>query len=71
MTVATSVLCVFVLFAFLLLEYTTFFWFRRRYSPLAGFLAANIVAIVFGAGLLVPLELLGVLDLVHNAGVLR
>lgn len=71
MIVATSVLCVFVLFAFLLLEYTTFFWFKRHYSALAGFLAANIVALIFSAGLLVPLQLLGVLDLVQTAGVFR
>jgi len=71
MIVATSVLAVFVLFAFLVLEYTTFFWFKRRYSALAGFLAANVVAIVFGAGLLVPLQLLGVFDLVRSSGVLR
>lgn len=65
MTVSMTVISVFVLFAFFLLEYATFFWFKRRWGALAAFGAANVVAFVFGGAILVPLEVLGVLDLIE------
>jgi len=61
--VAASVIGIFILFAFFLLEYATFFWFKRRHGTLAGVVAANVVALVFGGAIYLPLAAIGVLDL--------
>ena len=66
---STGVISVFVLFAFFLLEYTTFFWVKQRWGALWAFVAVNVVGVVFGGAIIVPLHHLGVLDLVARAGV--
>jgi len=62
-----GVISVFVLFSFFLLEYTTFFTVKQRWGAAWAFVAVNVVGLVFGAGLFVPLAHLGALDLVANA----
>lgn len=66
-----AVTAVFVMFAFFLAEYVTFFYFKKHYGTLAAVAAAHVVMFVFGAGLLVPLEVLGVLDLVGSSYAMR
>ena len=65
MAVSATVISIFVLFAFFLLEYATFFWFKRRWGTLAAVGAAHVVAFVFGGAILLPLEVIGVLDLIE------
>jgi hypothetical protein len=65
--VTASVLGVFVLFAFFLLEYATFFWFKRRYGTFVGVVAAHVVAVLFGGAIYLPLAAIGVLDLLAMA----
>lgn len=62
-----GVISVFVLFAFFLAEYTTFFWVKQRYGGFWGFVAVNVVGAVFGGALLIPLAHIGTLDLVAQA----
>jgi len=65
--VTASVLGVFVLFAFFLLEYATFFWFKQQYGTLTGVVAAHVVAVLFGGAIYLPLAAMGVLDLLAVA----
>lgn len=62
--VTVGALSVYVLFAFFLLEYSTFFWVKRRYGAAWALVAAHVVAFVFGGALMLPLESLGVFALI-------
>ena len=61
-----AVIAVFILFAFFLLEYATFFWFKRRWGTLSAIAAAHVVAFVFGGALYPALTAIGVVDLVTS-----
>lgn len=61
-----AVIAVFILFAFFLLEYATFFWFKRRWGLLSAIVAAHVVALVFGGALYPALRAIGVVDLVTS-----
>lgn len=61
---SAGAISVYVLFAFFLLEYSTFFWVKRRYGAGWALVAAHVVALVFGGSLMLPLEHLGVFALI-------
>ncbi len=65
---SAPVISLFMLFAFFLLEYATFFEVRQRWGTLWALVAANVVGFVFGGAMMVPLSHLGILDLAATVG---